>query len=73
MRALAGLLIRKSNRLAGEEIRFLRKSLGWSGAAFASKAGVERDTVKKNVRFILTQSRGGKNEKSRDTHRQECK
>ena len=43
--ALAGLLIRKPNRLAGEEIRFLRKSLGWSGAAFASKAGVERETV----------------------------
>ena len=44
-RTLAGLLIRKPAKLAGEEIRFLRKCLGWSGESFARRAGVERETV----------------------------
>jgi putative zinc finger/helix-turn-helix YgiT family protein len=44
-RTLAGLLIRKPAKLAGEEIRFLRKCLGWSGEGFARRAGVERETV----------------------------
>ncbi len=35
----------KSARLTPEEIRFLRKSLGWSGTDFARHFGVERETV----------------------------
>ncbi len=44
-RALAELLIRKPRRLAGREIRFLRKSLGWSGVEFAVRIGVRPETV----------------------------
>jgi len=44
-RAIAEALIRKKGRLAGEEIRFLRKSLGWSGADFAAKMGTQPETV----------------------------
>jgi DNA-binding XRE family transcriptional regulator len=32
-------------RLTGEEIRFLRKWFGWSGADFAERFGVQRSTV----------------------------
>lgn len=44
-RSLAEFLIRKPNRLTGDEIRFLRKCLGWSGTDFSRRAGVERETV----------------------------
>jgi len=36
-RAIALALIRKEERLTPMEVRFLRKSLGWSGADFARK------------------------------------
>ncbi len=42
---LVGAIIRKPSRLAGAEIRFLRKSLGWSGADFARHIGVDPATV----------------------------
>lgn len=42
---LAGTIIRKSTRLSPVEIRFLRKSLGWSGADFARQIGVDPATV----------------------------
>ena len=32
-------------RFRGEEVRFLRKSLGWSGADFARHMGVAEETV----------------------------
>src|SRR5262245_60660510 len=38
-RVIAAALIRKRRRLAPEEIKFLRKSLGWSGADFARHMG----------------------------------
>ena len=44
-RALADLLIRKPRRLAGREIRFLRKFLGWSGVDFARHMGVTPETA----------------------------
>lgn len=44
-RAIASGLIRKKKRLAGAEIRFLRKSLGWSGADFARRMGTTPETV----------------------------
>ncbi|NOT32743.1 MAG: hypothetical protein HOP12_01095 [Candidatus Eisenbacteria bacterium] len=34
-RLIARILIDKATRFTGDEIRFLRKSLGWSGADFA--------------------------------------
>jgi putative zinc finger/helix-turn-helix YgiT family protein len=42
---LAAGLVRKAGRLAPTEIRFLRKCLGWSGAVFAKRMGVTRETV----------------------------
>ena len=44
-RALAELLIRKPRRLAGREVRFLRKFLGWSGVDFAAHMGVTPETA----------------------------
>jgi putative zinc finger/helix-turn-helix YgiT family protein len=44
-RVLAAALIRKKRRLAPEEIRFLRKSLGWSGVDFAKHMGATPETV----------------------------
>jgi putative zinc finger/helix-turn-helix YgiT family protein len=44
-RLLAKILIEKSTRFTGEEIRFLRKSLGWSGTDFAKHMGVAEETV----------------------------
>lgn len=44
-RTLVGAIIRKPARLTGAEIRFLRKSLGWSGADFARHIGVDAATV----------------------------
>jgi putative zinc finger/helix-turn-helix YgiT family protein len=44
-RAIASALIRKKRRLAAAEIKFLRKSLGWSGADFARRMGTTPETV----------------------------
>jgi putative zinc finger/helix-turn-helix YgiT family protein len=44
-RLLARVLIEKSTRFTGDEVRFLRKSLGWSGADFAKHMGVAEETV----------------------------
>jgi putative zinc finger/helix-turn-helix YgiT family protein len=44
-RAIAAGLIRKKRRLAPEEIRFLRKSLGWTGVDFAKRMGATPETV----------------------------
>jgi putative transcriptional regulator len=44
-RAITAGLIRKKRRLAPEEIKFLRKSLGWSGVAFAKRMGAAPETV----------------------------
>jgi putative zinc finger/helix-turn-helix YgiT family protein len=43
--AIANALIRKPHRLSGAEVRFLRKSLGWSGEMFASRMGVTPSQV----------------------------
>lgn len=45
LRVLAGAIIRKPRRLTGEEVRFLRKYLGWSGADFARRMGTQPETV----------------------------
>lgn len=44
-RLIARVLIEKVTRITGDEIRFLRKSLGWSGANFAKHMGVTDETV----------------------------
>ena len=44
-RLLAKVLIEKSTRFTGNEVRFLRKSLGWSGSDFAKHMGVTVETV----------------------------
>ena len=44
-RLLARVLIEKSTRFTGDEVRFLRKSVGWSGADFAKHMGVAVETV----------------------------
>jgi putative zinc finger/helix-turn-helix YgiT family protein len=44
-RAIARALVAKRPRLAAEEIRFLRKVLGWSGADFAEHMGTSAETV----------------------------
>jgi putative zinc finger/helix-turn-helix YgiT family protein len=44
-RAIATALVRKATRLAPEEIRFLRKYLGWSGVDFAAHMGTTPATV----------------------------
>lgn len=44
-RTIAHALVLKRTRLSGPEIRFLRKYLGWSGAAFARHIGVDPSTV----------------------------
>jgi len=44
-RALAMITAQKVPRLTPEEIRFLRKYLGWSGADFAMHIGVAAETV----------------------------
>jgi len=43
--AIAAALSRKAARLLPEEVRFLRKHLGWSGGDFAAHLGVSRETV----------------------------
>jgi putative zinc finger/helix-turn-helix YgiT family protein len=44
-RLIARVLIEKRTRFRGEEVGFLRKSLGWSGADFAKHMGVTNQTV----------------------------
>ena len=44
-RIIALTTARKVPRLAPEEIRFLRKHLGWSGGEFAAHLGVSAETV----------------------------
>ncbi len=44
-RAIAESVIRKPSRFSGVEVRFLRKYLGWSGADFARRIGVDPSTV----------------------------
>jgi putative zinc finger/helix-turn-helix YgiT family protein len=44
-RAIAFAVIRKRTRLTPAEIRYLRTSLGWSGADFARHMGVAAETV----------------------------
>lgn len=44
-RSLAKSLLMKSGPLLGEEIRFLRKHVGWSSTAFAKHIGVALETV----------------------------
>lgn len=52
-RVIAQAFIRKPTRLAGSEIRFLRKYLGWSGTDFASRMGTARETVSRWERGAL--------------------
>lgn len=42
---IAAIVIRKTDALAAEEIRFLRKYLGWSGVDFAAHMGATAETV----------------------------
>jgi len=44
-RAVARAVVEKTARLSGDEIRFLRKVLGWSGADFAGHMGATVETV----------------------------
>src|SRR2546425_3135547 len=44
-RLIARVVIEKTTRFTGEEVRFLRKSLGWSGSDFAKRMGVTDETV----------------------------
>lgn len=44
-RTIARAIIDKTTRLTGEEVKFLRKSLGWSGVEFAGSMGVAEETV----------------------------
>lgn len=44
-RAIATAIVSKHSRLAPEEVRFLRKVLGLSGADFAARMGVDPSTV----------------------------
>ncbi len=44
-RLISRILIDKMTRFTGSEVRFLRKSLGLSGAAFARRMGVTAETV----------------------------
>jgi putative zinc finger/helix-turn-helix YgiT family protein len=44
-RALARYVAKKTTRLTGQEIKFLRKYLGYSGTDYAAAAGVAPETV----------------------------
>lgn len=44
-RVIAFAIIKKKERLSADEIRFLRKYLGWSGKDFAEHMGVTPETV----------------------------
>ena len=45
LRCATGVLHEKPTRFIGDELRFLRKSLGWSGSDFAKHVGVAGETV----------------------------
>lgn len=53
---MAHTVIRKPAALVGEEIRFLRKYLGWSGADFAAHVGAAPETVSRWENGKLTMS-----------------
>lgn len=55
-RLMAHTVIRKSAGLVGEEIRFLRKYLGWSGADFAAHVGAAAETISRWENGKLTMS-----------------
>src|SRR5262245_6161626 len=42
---IASTIIQKPARLTGNEVRYLRKFLGWSGADFARMMGAQPETV----------------------------
>lgn len=44
-RAIALAVVRSNARLSGEEVRFLRKYMGFSGGDFAARMGVDPSTV----------------------------
>jgi putative zinc finger/helix-turn-helix YgiT family protein len=44
-RLIALAIIEKESRLRGEEVRYLRSLLGWSGASLARHMGVADETV----------------------------
>ncbi len=44
-RAMALAVVRTNARLSGEEVRFLRKYMGFSGTDFAARMGVDPSTV----------------------------
>ena len=44
-REIALTIVPKKERLAGQEIRFLRKHLGWSSASLATHLGVTPETM----------------------------
>lgn len=44
-RVLAASIVRRASRLTAEEVRFLRKYLGYSGVDFAKVIGVSAETV----------------------------
>jgi putative transcriptional regulator len=44
-RAIAMALVHKPARFLGAEVRYLRKYMGWSGVDFASRMGVNPETV----------------------------
>jgi putative zinc finger/helix-turn-helix YgiT family protein len=44
-KAIAYAVVRKTSRLNGAEIRYLRKYLGWSGADFARHMGMTPETI----------------------------
>lgn len=44
-RSIGAALISKPGRLTGDEVRFLRKSLGWSARTFAARMGTSPETV----------------------------
>ena len=45
--AITGILIQKKGFLTGQEVRFLRKHMGYSGTLFAKLIGYDHDTVTK--------------------------
>ena len=44
-RVLAAAIVRRTSRLTGQEIRFLRKFLGYSGVDFSKVVGVSPETL----------------------------
>jgi putative zinc finger/helix-turn-helix YgiT family protein len=55
-RLLAAALIQKKGALVAEEVRFLRKYLGWSGVDFAAHMGATAETVSRWENGKLTMS-----------------